>query len=33
VLIPALAYGAMLWAFWFEAEKQERALREIFRAA
>jgi hypothetical protein len=30
VLLPALAYGAVLWAFWFEAEKQERALREIF---
>lgn len=33
VLIPALAYGIMIWAFWFEAEKQERALREIFQAA
>jgi hypothetical protein len=30
VLIPGLAYGAVLWAFWFEADKQERALREIF---
>jgi hypothetical protein len=30
VLMPALAYGAVLWAFWFEAEKQDRALREIF---
>jgi len=31
-IMPALAYGAVLWAFWFEAEKQERALREIFQA-
>ncbi|WP_158765423.1 hypothetical protein [Terricaulis silvestris] len=30
VLLPALAYGGVLWGFWFEAEKQERALREIF---
>jgi hypothetical protein len=33
MLMPALAYGAVLWAFWFEARKQERALREIFQAA
>jgi hypothetical protein len=32
LLLPALAYGAVLWAFWFEAEKQERVLREIFQA-
>jgi hypothetical protein len=33
LLLPVLAYGGVLWGFWFEAEKQERALREIFRAA
>ncbi len=32
LIMPALAYGAVLWAFRFEAEKQERALREIFQA-
>lgn len=30
LIMPPLAYGLVLWAFWFEAEKQERALREIF---
>lgn len=33
LIMPVLAYGIMIWAFWFEAEKQERALREIFQAA
>ena len=33
LIMPGLAYGAVLWAFWFEAEKQERGLREIFQAA
>lgn len=33
LLLPALAYGGVLWGFWFEAEKQERVLREIFHAA
>jgi hypothetical protein len=31
-LLPALAYGMVLWGFWFEAEKQERVLRDIFQA-
>jgi hypothetical protein len=33
LLLPGLAYLGVLWGFWFEAEKQERVLREIFRAA
>jgi hypothetical protein len=30
VLMPTLFYGIVLWAFWSEADKQERTLREIF---
>ena len=29
-VMPPLFYGIVLWAFWFEADKQERTLREIF---
>lgn len=32
LIMPVLAYGIMNFAFWFEADKQERALREIFQA-
>lgn len=30
LVMPSLFYGIVLWAFWFEADKQERTLREIF---
>jgi hypothetical protein len=30
LVMPTLFYGIVLWAFWFEADKQERTLREIF---